>query len=375
MSNMGIAACVRRLWPVGLVLLSSCFPVELHVDGSGRMLIARQEGFFIFDSAAGKTVKVRGAEGGKPAFARFSPDGKNVLAVYEAEDGFNQFAFEILPAAGGAGRKVFQTGNALYVRQSPDGESLAVLRMADDKVAPLEDAAPELHVVNVKDGSSRRIAQNVGQSLRWFPDSKRVLVLKVEGKVEESDRYNGTLAAVDVAGGQATPLAAVLTERGGHFDLSPDGKKALFVALAADKPGTKLENPEEGKMTLFELDIAGTTPRKTEHTVASATYSPNGTKVLLGPSSELFSFEPTRIQVYAADLSRKLGEIQGEIPAGSGFEGAVLPGWIDDDNVFYFVKRKIYGTQQEALTLMIGAADGGGKQRCVQPLIDIAAVE
>ena len=45
----------RFLFALPLLLLAGCFPIELDVR-DGKLLIPREEGFFVFDPASGKAA-------------------------------------------------------------------------------------------------------------------------------------------------------------------------------------------------------------------------------------------------------------------------------------------------------------------------------
>ena len=119
----------RLLALLPLLLLAGCFPIELDVR-DGKLLIPREEGFFVFDPASGKAAKVGGNADGKPVFARFSPDGKEALTVVKGS-GFNEFIFSITPAAGGKGRQIYKAENTAYVLYSPDGANLGLIQMSE----------------------------------------------------------------------------------------------------------------------------------------------------------------------------------------------------------------------------------------------------
>jgi hypothetical protein len=50
-------------------------------------------------------------------------------------------------------------------------------------------------------------------------------------------------------------------------------------------------------------------------------------------------------------------------------EGERFPGWLDDERLFYFSERMVFGSTGRALHLVLIDADGGNK-RFVQPDID-----
>src|SRR5262249_374971 len=55
-------------------------------------------------------------------------------------------------------------------------------------------------------------------------------------------------------------------------------------------------------------------------------------------------------------------------------DGTTLPGWLDDDNVYYFTEKLVYGDKARVMQLVFSRPDGANK-RFVQPDIDIAVEE
>lgn len=361
----------RTLLPaLALLLLAGCFPVELDVR-DGKLLIPREEGFFTFDPASGKATKVAGPEGGKPVFARFSPDGKEVLTVVKT-GGFNEFRFVISPI-GGKGREVYKAENTAYVLYSPDGANLGIVQMSQKEDPAFKDKVPEFYLLPAKGGEAKKVAEKVGVLFRWFADSKRVLVFALDKK-DEMSRYYGSVSVLDVTTGKTTPLVAAAVSQSFFLDLSPDGKKALFTAYATDKPGADLTKTKEFGTKLFELDVAGGTARKIDKEASYAIYSRDGKQVLLGTPPEGFSFDTLKLEVADAALT-KFTTVAGDAhkPLAIG-GGTTFPGWVDDKTVFYFVQKAVYGTEAKSVSLMTVGADGKGK-RCVQPLIDTEAIK
>jgi hypothetical protein len=355
-----------------LLALAGCFPIELDVR-DGKLLIPRQEGFFVFDPASGKAAKVAGPEDGKPVFARFSPDGKEVLTVLKTAAGFNEFIFRVSPAGGGKGRDIYKAENTAYVLYSPDGASLAVVQMSQKEDPQFKDKVPELYLLPAKGGEAKKVASKVGVFFRWFPDSKRVLVFELDKK-DEMNRYHGNISVLDVTtAGKPMPLVGAAVSQSFFLDLSPDGKKALFTAFAADKPGSDLTKTKEFGTHLFELDVAAGTARKIAKDASYAIYSRDGKQVLLGTPPEGFSFETLKLEVADAGLT-KFTTVAGDAykPLAIG-GGATFPGWLDDKTVFYFVQREVYGTEGKAINLMTVGTDGKGR-RNLQPQIDAAAI-
>jgi dipeptidyl aminopeptidase/acylaminoacyl peptidase len=363
---------LRYLFVLLPLLAAGCFPIELDVR-DGKLLIAREEGFFVFDPGAGKAVKVAGAEtGNKPVFARFSPDGKEVLTV--SKTGFDA-RFVITPIAGGKGREVYKAENAAYVRYSPDGATIAVTRMSEKDDPAFKSKLPELYLIPAKGGAAKKVAEKIAVLFRWFSDSKRILVFELDKKDEQQSRFYGRMSVLDVTTGKTMPLAAAAVSQSSFLDLSPDNKKALFTAFEADKPGTDLTKTKEGRAKLYELDVTAGTVRKIDKEASYAIYSPDGKNVLLGTPPEGFSFESLKLEVADAGLT-KFTTVAPDVfmPLALGGEGTTYPGWVDDKTVFFFVRKAVYGTEGKSMQLMTVGIDGKGR-RCLQPQIDMEAIK
>jgi len=355
------------------VLLSTvgCFPIELDVR-DGKLLIPREEGFFVYHPPAGKISRVAPAEGGKPVFARFSPDGKEILTVVKTAQGFNEFRFAISPLAGGKPREVFKGENCAYVRYSPDGSQLAILRQSDKPDPTVKDRIPELHLVQVKGGESKIIARGVGPFYRWFADSKRLVVFELKKK-EEQIRFSGDVAILDVASGKLTSLATALVPQQAFLDLAPDNKKVLFTGLQAGKPGANLEKVEGWTPKLFEIDIANGAIRAVDKHAHYAIYSPDGKQVLLGTPSDTFSADTLKLEIADAGLT-KFSVIAKDayMPINLGYGGDAYPGWVNRYTVFCFQGKAVYGTDGKSMHLILITADGTNR-RDAQPEIDLGA--
>jgi hypothetical protein len=360
----------RFLFALPLLLLAGCFPIELDVR-DGKLLIPREEGFFVFDPASGKAAKVAGPGDSKPVFARFSPDGKEVLTVVKS--GFDEFRFVATPVGGGKGRDVYKAENTAYVLYSPDGANLGVVQMSKEPDPQFKDKVPEFYLLPAKGGAAKKVAGKVGVLFRWFPDSKRVLVFELEKK-DEMSRYFGNVSVLDVTTGKATPLVTAAVSQSFFLDLSPDGGKALFTAYATDKPGSDLTKTKEFGTKLFELDVAAGTTRKIAKEASYAIYSRDGKQVLLGTPPEGFSFDTLKLEVADAGLT-KFTTVANDAykPLALG-GGTTFPGWLDDKTAFYFVQKAVYGTEGKSVNLMTVGADGKGR-RNLQPLIDTEAIK
>lgn len=357
-----------------LLMLAGCFPIELD-SRDGKLLIPREEGFFLFDPVSGKARKLAEPVEGKPVFARFAPNGKEVLTVTKVTRGFNQFRFDVLPLEGGKPREVYRGQNTAYVRYAPDGGSLGVIRASEKDDPKMKDKVLELHLVPLQVRETRTLAVNVGVLFRWFPDSRRILIFDVIKK-DDKNSYHGNIAVVDVASGKKTGLAGVVSTRDYFFDLSPDGQKVLFTALRAGKVDENLDKGEEFKMTLFEVDTSSRELYKTNREARYAVYSPSGKQILLGSPPKGFSLDTLTLEVAGADLAKPtVVATDAHMPLISfGVEGITFPGWIDDKTIYYFVTRAVYGTEGKSLNLMRVGVDGQ-ERKCIQPAIDSEATK
>lgn len=365
---------LRRLLPMCvLLLLASCFPIELDVNDKGEMLIVRQEGYFLFNPATGKAKRVRDNSGGKPVYARFSPNGKEILAVVEAKNGFNEFEFYLTPLDGSQERSIYRAKNTVLARFSPDGKQLAISRVAKDKKPPLKDAAPTIDLIDLESGSKTSLGDNLGHLCHWFSNSKRMLVFKIDSKTENDD-FQGNLSVMDIATKRITPLVAMVASDKMYFDLSPDDSKVLFTAKAATKGGQPLDAPESSDMRLFEVDVATRAIRRIRNEARYAIYSPNGKQVLVGGPTDGFSFDELKLEVADANLE-KFVEVtsHAHMPLSFGGEGVLFPGWVGDGRISYFAQRIVYGTEGKSLHLVTVGADGKDR-KFVQPMIDAEAL-
>ena len=328
-----------------------------------------------FDPAKGTAAVAPVAEGDSAAFALYSPDGKSMLCISKTTGGGMGTAFNVKVLAGEAEPKaLLGATNLTYARWSPDGKSVTLTRLADAAAAPLKDQLPELILINLADGAKKTIASNVSIIHRWFPDSKSILTFQISAKEDKGDRYSGSLVRLNVATGKAEPLAAVLGPKQVFFDLSPDGKKAVFTAIQAGKPGVAATSKPaaDAEARLYELDIATGEVRPAAARAVYALYSPKGTKVLVGVEGGNAGMQ---LQVGKADLTDLHPVAEGVVksvgdPASSA---EVYPTWLDDDTVLYLALHNVYGIAGKNLSLMSVAADGKNP-RDLQPKLDAALV-
>src|ERR1041385_3348209 len=117
---------LRRVLSAGLalsivavaLLLSGCLPIELEVSPDGKLLIARQEGFFTFDAASGAVKLVYKPTNNQPGFARFVPGGRQIVAITAAKGGGmvgGNFKIEMVDLSTGVATPVAEAGNITYL--------------------------------------------------------------------------------------------------------------------------------------------------------------------------------------------------------------------------------------------------------------------
>ena len=240
------------------VSAAGCFPIDLDVNAQGEMLIPRQEGFVVYQPSTGKTTMLKPAGEGKPIFARFSPNGDQVLLVEDFGKNYQKdFRFQIMPAKGGEARSLFKNDRGtVNVHFSPDGERLIIV----EEGTYSEDQIPRLQLIDVKTGKDKLLMSKTASQVRWFADSKRLLMCKVTGKNDNG--YPGQVCILDVDAGTTTPLLNVIGDQiYCCADFTKDQSKILLTCSQAGPPDVELKGVYGQPSKLFEYDIAGKTLR------------------------------------------------------------------------------------------------------------------
>jgi hypothetical protein len=276
-----------------------------------------------------------------------------------------------LVGPGDKARNLLGASNITYARWSADGTYVSLTRVADAAKLPLDENLPELVLIRTADGKRQTVASNVGPIHCWFPDGRHLLAFQITAKGEEDGTYAGAIVRLDAATGKADPLATTLGGKKVFIDLSPDGTKALFTAMAATQAGGKAPAKAGDEPHLFELDVASGAVRAVKADVAFALYSPKGTKVLVGTAGEddgdlalaVGDAGLTTLRTVASDAAGKTG--------GMGNSVDIYPTWLDDDTVLYLAWHHVYGTAGKNLHLVAVGADGTNR-RDLQGTIDAA---
>ncbi len=378
-----------------VVILTGCLPIELEVGPDGRTVIPREEGFFAL-AADGKEASLlyRPADG-EPVFARFFPDGKQLLAISKVQGqgmGVGHL-LERVNLADGSAKKLVTTSNVTYALISPDGKTVSYTRLADEQKPGFEKNLPELRIIDVATGTDTALLPTASVAVlhRWFADAKSIFAFVIdepvvieEGQQRGGDLYHGRLVRISVPDGKITPLAQVIGSNDTFFDVAPNDAKALFTAMAAGKVGDKL-TPGEAPV-LHELTIATGELRRIEGNFRYAIYSPDGKHVLTigtddsdqGPGPRMGGMggsDRLKLTVTDASLGNPVVVARDAMAQAGGMMGSasIYPAWQGNDTVLYIAGRHVYGNT--ATNYMLTRVSTDAKTRAIlQPVIDTAAV-
>lgn len=362
----------RLAFFAAVLFFVGCLPIELDVSRDGRVLIPRQEGFFSLDLQKGKMQKLYTPREGAPVFARYAPDGKSILAVVNIND---SFSFRIISLPDGSEQEILNATNAVYTRYSPNGRYIAITRVADSQKPPITENMPELHMIQASDGLGKVAAYNIGSHIRWMPDSRRILVFQIDRKNDKRQLF-GNLVLIDVGSGAKKVIAAAAGTSNTFFDISPDGKKVLLIALNAGAPKAELKVGDEDKTKVFEVDVAKSSVRATDKTMEFAIWSPDGKKVLMGGAekngAQTLEVADAQFKGSVTVATDAAGKAAGGM--GMGADTMIYPGWLDSRTLFYLARKAVYGTAGVNLAFVTVSADGK-ERKLQQTLIDQEAAK
>lgn len=346
----------KMLVLAALVLVAGCFPVLLHVDKTGRVLIARQEGVFSHDLKSGKTELVAKRLKGDPAWARWSPDGTKVLvAEVLKEDSktmlsvVNMTTREAKPLA-----DLEATACALW---SPDGKSVSA--------AEVGMGGTKIKVIAVESRQAKNLLTGALAMHAWLPDGRLLAIRTQETKDEEnSSAKPGELVVVNPAGGAIKVVAAVRCDQSALMDVSPDGKWVLAVESQA-----KGESQEE-TATLVKISLAdGSKKVIAVPEVRAAFWSPDGKRIMIlkaageEANGEKSGASAMGIAVTDAEGGSLTSLVKSGVLHQSGDMGgpSFFPTWADHETILYFVSAKTYGLGGTAVHLVSVKVDGSAR--------------
>ena len=188
---------------------------DIAPDGSAAVFTARGEIFTLPAHSTGRIVKVAGDSGVRFRDARYSPDGKSIIAI-STQTGETEFWKY---PANGIGKPEQLTSNAKVLRWdgvvSPDGNWLAH-----------RDKDQQLWLLDLKTKSDKRVAQSMNgnfDDLRWSPDSQWLAF---------AENADNTFAQIKVLNVKAGEIHALTSDRynSGNPVWSADGKWLYFLS-------------------------------------------------------------------------------------------------------------------------------------------------
>ncbi|HWC97102.1 MAG TPA: LpqB family beta-propeller domain-containing protein [Candidatus Sulfopaludibacter sp.] len=184
--------------------------------------------------AGGPAVEIKKtaltSEAGAHAYPSFSPDGSRV--AYSEHDSSKDAVFHIYvrPVVGGTPLQVTNgEGSDIGPVWSPDGGSLAFLRLVEDQAQVIVVAAAggtERKVVQFDAPTSEDEDVEVSPSVSWSRDGKTLVVSAPAG-----DQHVPAISTVPAEGGALTALTKPAEDSRGDTNpaVSPDGKSIAFV--------------------------------------------------------------------------------------------------------------------------------------------------
>lgn len=201
---------------------------------------------------AANVAPFSGAAGREDAPA-FAPDGKQIVYVWDNDEGAQTDVFVRLLAGGEPVRLTITAENERYAVFSPDGASVAFVR--DFKTHG------EVLTIPALGGTERRICRlfSGNYSISFAPDGKSLAVIDT---VDSTDGKQYAVYLIDLANGTRRRLTAgteFLGETTPRF--APDGKSIAFVRVFDDKRqdlfvvSTENEAPTEPKQITFDQKV------------------------------------------------------------------------------------------------------------------------
>jgi Tol biopolymer transport system component len=300
------------------VLLAGCFPQVIDVDGSGRALIPRKEGVFIYDLKSKKVeLLAKTTETfAQPYWARWTPDGKKVLV-----GGLHDL--RVVDVKDKTSQKLGRFQDVSCALWSPDGKSVSLVINGDLKV--LDVARPEARTL-------------LPQSLimhRWLPGGK-ILAFRIKEKIDRTSDYSGDWVLVNPAGDEPKVVAAAIAERCSTLDVSPDGSRALYIGSTIT--GEDSARKQTDKLVIMNLADGKTKDMSIERPCA-AFWSPDGKRMVILQWPEHSEAPGKGFLVIVADAEGQEPKVVAKnVVGGTDDHDHVpcYPSWADNETVLYF---------------------------------------
>ncbi|MBI4616343.1 MAG: hypothetical protein HY720_22215 [Planctomycetes bacterium] len=371
MKRIGIAVSTLS----GVLFFFACEPITVSVAPDGRIAFTREEGVFAVDLAGQKLTTIHGTMGPEPELAtvvRWSPDGSRVAYVLLKGKGFGE-VYELWagdPATQERTKLLESQTPILYLGWSPDGKSVTAARgMQDDKAK-----GAEILVVEAAGGEAKTLAREVSAVHHWTAEGKVVLFQVAREHGENTRFYVGSIATVDPGSGTVTGHVNAASGQNAWLCLSPDGKRAAFlaVAAAASEEGLDLPAPDQGidadKTYAFTYDFeSGKLEKFRDDFVHYVLYSPDGAKAMFVTTQE--DRKVLQVRNLAARADTVLDPAVVTSASRQLVSVPMYPVWLDDDRIFYWKERVIYGRSATSLSAHVVQLSTGERKN-VQHVID-----
>lgn len=304
---------MTRLCLLAVLLVGACVPAEVVRSKDGTLAYRTNKGVAILKPGAEVAEQIEMES--KARWLAWSPDG-TCLAIACDE------ALVVL----GSDRKprtlVSDAGDIWFPRWSPDGKTISYVRETKN--------SHSLCVVPATGGAVRELARDVGVSHAWAPDGTRIATTLVQGNVEDLPAL-ARLVLLDVATGTAAELAEVYRSFG-YVEFHPGGKGLIVATPAVRLP--RLSADESPPHVVFHIRLAEgelTHLSREGHSVAYATYSPSGDRLLM-----------LAMEASVDPLAGRVVVLEGDrlVDVGTN-ETGMFPFWADEDHVGRLTKGRI----------------------------------
>jgi TolB protein len=150
-----------------------------------------------------------------------TPDGRWV--VYDAASVGVTRLFKV-PVDGGTPEEL-TTATSHYPAVSPDGKAIAF------KYFPGGTSPTTLSIVGIEGGTPRQNFRVPADAWRWEPGGRALIYV---------DNARSCLMRLPLATGTPTPMGTFSGGRIRVFDLSPDGKRVVFVRVTSKREVVKI---------------------------------------------------------------------------------------------------------------------------------------